>query len=228
MKLLPIASLCLAPILLKAEPRQIFPAETEKWQMAGPGEFHIEDDVATAHGGMGLWWFAEKSFQSATLTLEFKLNDPSQNSGVFIRFPDPNNDPWVAVREGYEIQISGREINKNATGSIYDIQAPTAIPLLEDGAWNTMKIHTVTTGDQTIAVELNGKLINLFSPSKGRGDKEGYFGIQNHDAGSPVKFRNITVAEHDASTQLTDLLTPSQLSTYRSARKLQSKEDSEE
>ena len=37
--------------------------------------------------------------------LEWKVSDESDNSGVFVRFPDPDNNPNNAVREGYEIQI---------------------------------------------------------------------------------------------------------------------------
>jgi hypothetical protein len=29
----------------------------------------------------------------------------SDNSGVFIRFSDPDADPWNAIKTGYEIQI---------------------------------------------------------------------------------------------------------------------------
>ena len=88
--------------------------------MAGPGSFEIADGVATAKGGMGLWWH-ETELQNFSLKLQFKLDDPKHNSGVFIRFPDPKNDPWVAVKQGYEIQIAGNEVAKNQTGSVYEL-----------------------------------------------------------------------------------------------------------
>ena len=72
---------------------------TSGWKQAGPGGFKIEDGVMIAHGGMGLFWH-EKELGDFTLKLEWKWNNPASNSGVFVRFPNPGGDPWVAVRQG--------------------------------------------------------------------------------------------------------------------------------
>ena len=166
----------------------LFDGKPDGWKMAGPGSFEIADGVATAKGGMGLWWH-ETELQNFSLKLQFKLDDPKHNSGVFIRFPDPKNDPWVAVKQGYEIQIAGNEVAKNQTGSVYEIQGPIANPV-KIGEWND---YQIIGANEKIAIILNGKLINIFVTEKGRGDVSGYIGIQNHDDGSPVQFRNITV-----------------------------------
>lgn len=208
--------LIFSALALSAEPRQLFPAELEHWKMAGPGKFAVEGEVATARGGMGLWWFSEEQFQNASLSLEFKLDDPKQNSGIFVRFPDPKNDPWIAVKQGYEIQISGRGVDKKSTGSIYDIQAPIANPLKKNGAWNKMDVHVL---DDVITVILNDKIINIFTPEKGRGDKNGYFGIQNHDDESPVQFRNITVTPLPNNQRLYNLLPRDKVTSYNFKRK---------
>jgi hypothetical protein len=75
------------------------------WEMAGDGRFVIvESDAALqSEGGMGLLWYSEKIYKNFTLKLEWKVSDESDNSGVFVRFPDPGNNPNNAVREGYEI-----------------------------------------------------------------------------------------------------------------------------
>lgn len=200
---------------LSAEPRQVFPAEAENWKMAGPGEFKIAEDVATAQGGMGLWWFAAERFKNATLTLEFKLDQSTHNSGVFVRFPDPGNDPWVAVKKGYEIQISGRGIDKQSTGAIYDVQAPVENPLKADGEWNQMTIHLLS---DAIVVALNETLVNIFTPEEGRGDQKGYFGIQNHDDGSPVQFRNILITKLPHNQRLSHFLPRDKVTSYRFKR----------
>lgn len=192
--------------------------------MAGPGEFTVDDEVATASGGMGLWWYSAKSFQTATLTLEFKLDDPAQNSGVFVRFPDPGDDPWVAVKEGYEIQISGTEVNNKSTGAIYDIQAPVSVPLNPAAEWNVMEVHTLK---EEIVVVLNGKLTNVFKPKKGRGDKRGYFGLQNHDDGSPVHFRNVTITQRGNSTRLRDVVSRNEIVSYQRKRNPKPKRNNE-
>lgn len=217
-------SLCLLTPPLQADTENLFPEQIAEWKMAGPGQFAIADQVATAEGGMGLWWFSKEKYQSATLSLEFKLDDPNQNSGIFVRFPDPGGDPWVAVRQGYEIQISGREVGKTFTGAIYDIQAPASNPLRADGEWNTMKIHTVTAWEDTIAVEINGHLVNVFNPSPGRGEGQGYFGIQNHDPQSPVQFRKIEITKRTPDTRIVDLLTPAQLTAYQTQRNPQAEQ----
>jgi len=147
---------------------------------------------------MGLWWYGKKEFKNACFEIEFMAPEDADNSGVFVRFPNPGNDPWVAVNQGYEIQICGNDSDKLKTGSIYDIQ-PALKPGMKVGEWNTYKI--ITAGDQ-IAVILNGKLINLFDCQPGRGDTSGYFGLQNHDDGSPVQFRNIKVHELASSSLL--------------------------
>ncbi len=173
------------------EALSVLPEASADWKMAGPGSFELKDGISTAKGGMGLWWYGKKEFKNACFEIEFNAPEDADNSGVFIRFPDPGNDPWIAVKQGYEIQICGNESHKNKTGAIYDIQ-PGIHPDMKVGEWNTYKI--ITAGDQ-IGIILNDKLINIFECQDGRGDVSGYFGLQNHDDGSPVQFRNVKVHE---------------------------------
>lgn len=216
--------LLLSLALLRAAPPKAFPDDLASWKMSGPGEFTVKDKVATASGGMGLWWYSAKSYRSATLSLEFKLDDPAQNSGVFVRFPDPGDDPWVAVREGYEVQICGTEVSDKSTGAIYEIQAPVSIPLNPPAEWNLMEIHTL---EDEIAVVLNGRLTNVFKPKKGRGDAKGYFGLQNHDDGSPVQFRNVAITQRGNSTRLRDVVSRNELVSYQKKRNPKPKQDIE-
>ena len=44
----------------------------------------------------------QKKFKDFILELEWKACN-GDNSGVFVRFPNPRNDPYVAVGHGYEI-----------------------------------------------------------------------------------------------------------------------------
>lgn len=190
MKLLALLPFLFSPLCAK-EAYNVLPEAASDWKMAGPGSFKQKDGISTAKGGMGLWWYGKKEFTNACFTVEFMAPEDADNSGIFVRFPDPGNDPWVAVKQGYEIQICGNEAHKNKTGAIYDIQ-PAIHPGMKVGEWNTYNI--VTVGDQ-IAIILNGKLINVFECQTGRGDVGGYFGLQNHDDGSPVQFRGVKVRE---------------------------------
>jgi hypothetical protein len=172
------------------------------WRMAGPGKFvFIEYDKSLqSEGGMGLLWYTKKKYKDFVLKIDWKVNRKNDNSGVFIRFSDPDNDPWIAVNTGYEIQIDdlatpdGNPIHK--TGAIYNYASPSdnnippSSPSKPVGEWNTFEIKTI---NQKYSVMLNGeKVIPKFI---GNRLTEGYIGIQNHDADSHVSFKNIRIKE---------------------------------
>jgi hypothetical protein len=159
------------------------------WKMAGPGAFVAEGDTMYATGGMGLLWYAGKDYQDFRLELEWQVKDAANNSGVFVRFPDPGNDPWIAVNEGYEIQICDTAGDQHNTGSVYSFQGPTSIPTKAVGEWNH---YSITVVGQSYTVEVNGEVVNSFT---GERSARGYIGLQNHDDGSPVRYRNIRVTE---------------------------------
>lgn len=189
--------------LLGQKPVELFPAKAKEWKQAGPGHFSIENGIATTEGGMGLWWYAGKSYQNATINVEFSLPDHRWNSGIFVRFPNPGNDPWVAVRKGYECQISGDKTGKLSTGAIYDIQSASHITLKKPGEWNH---YQITTFQNKIIIVINGELVNVFTTQPGRGDKQGFFGLQNHDPKSKIRYRKITVQEWTPTDSLDSVL----------------------
>ncbi|MFK5956654.1 MAG: DUF1080 domain-containing protein, partial [Planctomycetota bacterium] len=92
------------------------------WRMCGPGEFVVEGGVLKTTGGMGMLWYAAEDFEDFDLELEWMVTDASFNSGVFVRFPDPGQEPYVAVNQGYEIQICDTASTKHNTGSVYSFQ----------------------------------------------------------------------------------------------------------
>jgi hypothetical protein len=105
-------------------------------------------------------------------------------------FPDPGNDPKIAVKSGYEIQIddgAGNPLHK--TGAIYDFSAPAKFVSNHPGEWNNMKIEVV---NQSYTVFINGERVIDFV-----GDRQfsGYIGLQSHDDRSTVFFRNIQIKE---------------------------------
>lgn len=165
------------------------------WEMAGDGRFVIvESDAALkSEGGMGLLWYSEKIYKNFTLKLEWKVSDESDNSGVFVRFPDPDNNPNNAVREGYEIQIDDKAADSiHQTGAIYDFAAPDKVVSNPPGQWNTMEIQTQ---EQSYTVIINGQKVTEFTGSR---LNEGYIGLQAHDDKSKVSFRNIMIKEDNS------------------------------
>lgn len=168
-------------------------ATLDGWQQAGPGGFRVVDGMLQSFGGMGLLWYAKKQFGDFVLKVDWKEAHFSDNSGVFVRFPDPGNDPWVAVNNGYEVQIDnvgapdGNPLYK--TGAIFNFQAPTTVASNPVGEWNFYEIHAV---GQDYTVILNGEQVTSFVGSRGT---TGYVGLQNHDDTSTVTFRNIRIME---------------------------------
>jgi cytochrome c len=166
------------------------------WSHSGPGEFVQEDDCTLKSvGGLGLLTFDEE-FNAYSLKLDWKV-DGDDNSGVFVGYPDVGDDPWVAVDNGYEIQIDATDAEDRTTGSIYSFQsadiAARDAALKPPGQWNSYEI--VVLG-QTIKVYLNGTLINSFvNNDPARDLMQGFVGIQNHGDGDDAYFRHIQLKE---------------------------------
>ena len=165
------------------------------WKMAGDGNFIVmkNEKALLSEGGMGLLWYTKKKYNDFILKLEWKVLHKDDNSGIFVRFPDPDNNPQIAVNNGYEIQIDdlgkpdGDGIHK--TGAIYNFAAPSNIVSKPVGQWNNLEI-TVIKHNYTIII--NNQKITDFS---GNRQLDGYVGLQNHDDKSKVSFRNIRVKE---------------------------------
>ena len=168
----------------------------DQWRMAGPGHFELSEDCsAVTVGGMGLLWFPEE-FGDYRLRLDWQMAG-DDNSGVFVGFPDPGDDPWVAVNEGYEIQIDATDAADRTTGAIYTFQGADGAArdeaLQPPGEWNTFEI--VVQGP-TIEVHLNGVLVNDFeSTDPARDVATGHIGLQNHGDADDVKFRHVRIRE---------------------------------
>ena len=167
------------------------------WRMAGPGKFVLfeYDKSLQSEGGMGLLWYTKKKYKDFVLKVDWKVSRRNDNSGVFVRFSNPDNDPMIAVNTGYEIQIDdtampdGNPLHK--TGAIYNFAAPLNADVSKPiGQWNIFDIevtgqkYTVILNDEKIIPEFTGNRLT-----------EGYIGIQNHDADSNVSFRNIRIKD---------------------------------
>ncbi|WP_020666603.1 ThuA domain-containing protein [Amycolatopsis nigrescens] len=168
------------------------------WKQAGPGKFeHQADCTIRSTGGMGLFWYGQEQ-GAYSLKLDWKMAG-DDNSGIFVGFPDPGDDPWIAVNQGYEIQIDATDAPEKTTGSVYSFQsadlAKRDAALKPPGEWNAYEI--VVQG-QNIKVLLNGVLINDFvSTDPNRDLAQGFVGLQNHGDGDDVSFRNVQVKALD-------------------------------
>ena len=177
------------------------------WQHVGPGSFTVDDGMLHTHGGMGLLWYTPRQFGNTTIRVVFKTSAQTDNSGVYIRLPEPPPDPWYGVHNGYEVQIDGAGDDWHCTGAIYSLSKVTKRAQKPTGEWNTMDI--VLNGQETI-VYLNGDTINDFrgdqpvpprkmwyEPVRGPRPDAGYIGLQNHDGRTNIFFKEVSVKTND-------------------------------
>jgi hypothetical protein len=121
----------------------------QRWKLAGPGAFALQDDLLIAQpgGDHSVFFYAAARFGDFVLRAQFRLPGPVDffgkaigNSGVFLRFRYPHtkwadvnqqepkaqgNPAWVAAVTGFEVQIDeqGKDdfAEKHRTGALYDI-----------------------------------------------------------------------------------------------------------
>jgi len=164
----------------------------KNWQQVGGGDFFLVDGtlVAEPWGEIGLLYYVPSGFGDFTLRMQFRLDRRDDNSGVFVRFQDPQlavprrsdptisdfytNKAWVAVDTGFEVQIDETaagnppDLDMHRTGAVYSIpvgnapgeQAYQRGPGLQPGDWNDYEIHVA---GQTYVVKLNGQRTTTFA-----------------------------------------------------------------
>jgi hypothetical protein len=112
--------------------------------------------------------------------------------------------PWYAVHHGYEVQIADTGDPMHRTGSIYSL-APSSAVAKNVPDWRTM---IITLAGERISAELDGQRVsnldlrstNLPSRKQWHEPKRepkrpeaGYIGLQNHDPGDVVWFKEVSV-----------------------------------
>lgn len=112
--------------------------------------------------------------------------------------------PWYAVHNGYEVQIADGGDPWHRTGAIYSL-APSSFAPKTKGEWRTM---IITLTDGKILVDLDGVRVSTFDPAASglperkqwhepkrepKRPEPGYLGLQNHDPGDVVWFKEVSV-----------------------------------
>jgi hypothetical protein len=112
--------------------------------------------------------------------------------------------PWYAVHHGYEVQIADTGDPSHGTGAIYSLASRSGA-LKKAGEWRTM---IVTLAGEKIFVDLDGQRVTTFDPAspdlparkqwhepkrEPKRPEAGYIGLQNHDPGDVVWFKEVSV-----------------------------------
>jgi len=177
---------------------------TAGWEMTGPGELKLENGELVTYGGMGLLWFKREKLGDCQIRVVFKLTAKDDNSGVFIRIPEPPQTPWDGVNKGYEVQIDYGGDEWHRTGCLYSLsKAHNMVAAAKAGEWSTMLI---TLNGKRTTVEIDGQLVTDFTegdpvpakkewyePDRGPRPERGYIGLQNHGDEAHVHFKEVSV-----------------------------------
>jgi choline dehydrogenase-like flavoprotein len=187
-------------------PRALFDGfSLDGWEMAGQGSFVVTGGALQTVPGadVGMLWCTTATPRNFVLRCQWRQSHADDNSGVFVRFPNPNskgynNTAYVAVHFGFEVQIDENGApdgaDEHRTGAIYgepgqNFSLQKALPI---GQWNHYEIRVQ---DQSYTVLLNGVQVTQFTnPHDGRGlptrsDAPSFIGLQVHTG--TVAFRNI-------------------------------------
>lgn len=171
-------------------------ASLRGWAQAPSGNFTIQPDGSLrSAGGLGMLWYAKKSYGDFSLKVQFRDIAPEghrANSGIFVRFPDVrtplaqrppgscgtvgaarSSPAWVAIYCGQEIQIyDGDTGEPQKTGSVYNFDP---VPLADAGVtpknqWNEYEVRVV---GQHYTIIRNGVVINEFDNTPGQESSRG-------------------------------------------------------
>ncbi len=119
--------------------------------------------------------------------------------------------PWYAVHHGYEVQICDAADEYHRTGAIYSLAKAAPAPRKRPDEWKTMVI--ALQGD-LVLVDVDGKRVTRFDPAAKDVPRErkwfepkrapkrpraGYIGLQNHDPGDVVFFKEVSVRPLDGA-----------------------------
>jgi hypothetical protein len=124
---------------------------------------------------------------------EFLQEQPIADSGVFVRFPNPGNDPWVAVKRGHEFEIGDPNPENPTwrTGSIYPFKAATKANTRTPGEWNQFEMVCI---GHNYSVRINNEVVTTWTDAKER-SISGFIGLQNYNDGKTVRFRELRIKE---------------------------------
>lgn len=179
--------------------------DTTGWEQVGPGRFVVEKGTLKTEGGMGLMWYTREKFGNAVIRVVYNPTKGSANSGVFIRMPEKPKDPWAAVNQGYEVQIDSNVFHNDyhITGVLYSLTKALAYPQKAPGEWNIMEITldgkrtVVYLNDRKVTDYTEGQPVPVekkwYEPDRGPRPASGYIGLQNHDDGAAVYFKEVSV-----------------------------------
>ena len=146
-----------------------------------PDSWTVQDGMIRGKGDRS-HLFTEEEFQDFEFKAEV-MTAPGANSGMYFRV-----EFGPAWPKGYEAQVNNTHKDPRKTGSLYAISDVKEI-LCEDNKWWTQ--HIICQGNHII-IKVNDKVVVDYVDKENRFAK-GRLGLQQHDPGSVVHYRNLMV-----------------------------------
>lgn len=124
---------------------------------------------------------------------------------AFVDASEQGRGPWYAVHRGYEVQICDDADPLHRTGAVYSLARSAGAPAKPPAEWRTMDI---TLQGNLILVDVDGRRVTTFDPDgrdvprdrkwyepkrEPKRPAAGYVGLQNHDPGDVVYFKEVSV-----------------------------------
>ena len=102
-----------------------------------------QDGSLVSYGGLGMLWYAKQEFGDFSLKMSWKVEDGTDNSGVFVRFPNTGKVHNTAIDQGHEIQIheGANTSEPQKTGSVYNFKREERRSSNPIGEWNDYEIR---------------------------------------------------------------------------------------
>ena len=157
--------------------------------------WRIEDGAFVAKGERSHLFYEGdgKPFKNFHLKVEV-MTEPGSNGGIYFHTAYQESD-WP--RMGFECQVNVTQGDPIKTGSLYGLKNLNETPA-RDKKWWTQEI--IVEGSK-VTVMIDGKTVLEYAEPEGtepgkpftRKLAEGTFGLQAHDPGSIVRYRNIRV-----------------------------------
>ena len=157
------------------------------------GSFHVENGtiIGTAKSGLGTTFLcSNKNYDNFELEFETKLINNELNSGVQIRSRtlEPKKNAKYGAVYGPQVEVTGRNFEKNQSGYIYGQawkawltpkEDKKAHQFFKDGEWNHFRV--LAKGNQ-ITTWLNGnKIVTTTVPAeRQQSNPSGFIALQVH------------------------------------------------
>ena len=161
--------------------------KTDKWNTDC---FKVEDNSIKCYGKASMLYYTKKTDYKNFHFVATVMTKKNANSGIFFH-TKWRKKGWP---KGHEAQVNRTHKDPVKTGSVYIVKKYLE-QAHEDSEW--FKYEIIVEG-QRVITKVNGKVLADYTETENDGKRMlsyGTFGLQSHDPGSIVFYKNIKVKE---------------------------------